>query len=101
MAFNLAMDSKPHPDATLIDQLGGPADVARLLGFDPKGGTQRVQNWKTRGIPEVIRLRRPDVFGPAPANADTLEPTAARPTAAAAGEAAEADGVPVPLSRAA
>lgn len=53
----------PHPDAALIDRLGGPATVARLLGFDPKaGGVQRVQNWKTRGIPEVIRLRRPEVF---------------------------------------
>lgn len=52
-----------HPDAVLIDRLGGPAHVARLLGFDPKGGgVQRVQNWKTRGIPELIRLRRPDLF---------------------------------------
>lgn len=55
-----------HPDATAIDQLGGPAEVARLLGFDKPGSIQRVQNWKYRGIPEVIRLRRQDVFGPAP-----------------------------------
>jgi len=61
------MDTR-HPDADLIDRLGGPADVARLLGYDPKaGGVQRVQNWKTRGIPEIVRLRRPDVFGEAPA----------------------------------
>ena len=60
------MDIK-HPDAELIDRLGGPAVVARALGFDPKaGGVQRVQNWKQRGIPEVVRLRRTDVFGPAP-----------------------------------
>lgn len=61
---------KQHPDAALIDFLGGPATVARMLGFDPKGGTQRVQNWKSRGIPEVVKLRRPDVFGPAPAAAE-------------------------------
>lgn len=59
-----------HPDAKIIARLGGPATVAKRLGFDPKtGGVQRVQNWKRRGIPEVIRLRRTDVFGPAPAEA--------------------------------
>lgn len=56
----------PHRDARLIDTLGGPAVVARLLGFEPHGGVQRVQNWKRRGIPEVIRLRRTDVFGDPP-----------------------------------
>jgi hypothetical protein len=61
------MDTQ-HPDAALIDRLGGPAELARTLGFDPKaGGVQRIQNWKQRGIPEVIRLRRQDVFGPPPA----------------------------------
>lgn len=57
---------KSHPDARLIDTLGGPTAVSQLLGFDRRGGTQRVQNWKRRGIPEVIRLRRPDVFGDPP-----------------------------------
>lgn len=62
--FNAPMDTR-HRDAALIDRLGGSAHVARLLGFDPKtGGVQRVQNWKTRGIPELIRLRRPDLFDP-------------------------------------
>lgn len=66
MAFNGAMD-KNHPDAKLIDRLGGPAILAKTLGFDPKsGGVQRVQNWKRRGIPEVIRLRNPDLFGAEP-----------------------------------
>lgn len=54
-------------DAALIKSLGGPAEVARRLGFEGKGSVQRVHNWTTRGIPEVIRLRREDVFGPAPA----------------------------------
>lgn len=69
MACNHAMnqtDPDLHSDAALIDHLGGPAAVARLLAFDKPGSVQRVQNWKYRGIPEVIRLRRQDVFGPAP-----------------------------------
>ncbi len=57
---------KQHPDAALIDRLGGPAALARTLGLEGKGAVQRVQNWKYRGIPEVLWLRRPDVFGPAP-----------------------------------
>ena len=53
-----------HPDAELITRLGGPAELARKLGIDPRsGGTQRVQNWKYRGIPEIWLLRRPDIFG--------------------------------------
>ncbi|OEZ02293.1 MULTISPECIES: hypothetical protein [Stenotrophomonas] len=57
-----------HPDAQLIDQLGGPAVVARALGFDMPGGVQRVHNWKSRGIPPLTRITRTDVFGPMPAN---------------------------------
>ena len=42
-------------DATLIERLGGPANLARRLSFDPKkGGVQRVQNWKVRGIPASV-----------------------------------------------
>lgn len=59
---------KYHPDSDVIDRLGGPAELARRLGYVERGAVQRVQNWKYRGIPEVVRLRRPDVFGPAPAN---------------------------------
>lgn len=55
-----------HPDAGLIDSLGGPSALAKRLGFDKPGSVQRIQNWKYRGIPEVIRLRRTDVFGSAP-----------------------------------
>jgi hypothetical protein len=41
----------------LIADLGGPQVVARLLGLNDRHGRQVVQNWLTRGIPEVIWLR--------------------------------------------
>lgn len=69
MAFNLHMNqpnTTMHKDSELIDQLGGPAEVARRLGFEMPKGTQRVQNWKYRGIPPYTRVTRPDVFGPVP-----------------------------------
>lgn len=53
----------PHPDAALIKALGGPAEVARRLGLDAKGGVQRVQNWTARGIPAAVRLQHLDIFG--------------------------------------
>ena len=64
-----------HADASLIEALGGPAEVARKLELDPaKGGVQRVQNWTTRGIPPAIRLSRLDLFGiAAPASSDKSE----------------------------
>ena len=51
-------------DEELIDHLGGPAEVADLLGFDKKGGVQRVHNWKARGIPSAVKVARPDLFMP-------------------------------------
>lgn len=54
------MDTKPKQ---IIDALGGAAEVARLLGYDPKkGGVQRVNNWKRRGIPLHVLLEHPDLF---------------------------------------
>lgn len=53
-------------DAQIIDELGGPAKVAELLGFKTDIGTQRVHNWKARGIPAAIRLKHFDIFGHAP-----------------------------------
>lgn len=67
MAFNCCMSQPTNPmhkDSELIDSLGGPAEVARKLGFEMPGGTQRVHNWKYRGIPPYTRLSRSDVFGP-------------------------------------
>jgi hypothetical protein len=48
-------------DAKLIAELGGPAKVAKLLGYGDRG-TQRVHNWLTRGIPPKVKLERPDLF---------------------------------------
>lgn len=52
MAPNLEADN------ALISDLGGVAELARVLGYS----MQRVQNWKTRGIPAEEKLARPDLF---------------------------------------
>jgi hypothetical protein len=49
-------------DARLIRQLGGPARICELLGYEKEGGVQRVQNWITRGIPSRVKVERPDLF---------------------------------------
>lgn len=49
-------------DKQRIEDLGGPAKVAELLGYTKRGGVQRVQNWTTRGIPPKVKLERPDLF---------------------------------------
>ncbi|HEX7639849.1 MAG TPA: hypothetical protein VF457_15740 [Burkholderiaceae bacterium] len=52
-------------DATLIDRHGGPSELARKLGYDKPGSTQRVFNWKARNrIPADVKLGRLDLFGP-------------------------------------
>lgn len=48
-------------DKDLIISLGGPAEVARILGYG-KWGTNRVCNWLKRGIPPSVKLARPDIF---------------------------------------
>lgn len=64
---NTGMEKKPHRDWKLIAALGGPARVAQCLGWQDEAGViQRIQNWKYRGIPELLRYQRQDVFGPAP-----------------------------------
>lgn len=71
------MQSPTADDGALIDSLGGPARVAERLGYDKaKGGVQRVQNWKTRGIPWRVKAERPDLFLPArtEASADAANP---------------------------
>ena len=56
--------NSPMTDLELITQLGGPAKVAELLGFDKSTGTQRVFNWTKRetGIPAQVKLDFPKLF---------------------------------------
>lgn len=49
-------------DKKLIENLGGAAKVAELLGYDKQGGVQRVHNWMTRGIPPKVKLEHPELF---------------------------------------
>jgi hypothetical protein len=50
-------------DAELIDHLGGPSKVVELLKLDATTGNRnRVQNWKTRGIPTKIKVDFPHIF---------------------------------------
>ncbi|MDE2427015.1 MAG: hypothetical protein KGO96_14040 [Elusimicrobia bacterium] len=59
-----------HPDKAVIDALGGSTELARKLGLDPTaGGVQRVENWKSRGIPAAIRLEHFQLFSAAAAAA--------------------------------
>ena len=67
MAFNMAVTTKSgyrqmEADRQLIESLGGPARVARMLGYEKHGGVQRVQNWMTRGIPARVKLQHPAIF---------------------------------------
>lgn len=75
-AFNVVFNRGVN-DSALIDRLGGPAEVARLLGYG-HGGTQRVHNWKQRGIPAAVKLARPDLFLPG----FRVEPVGPQPAAA-------------------
>ncbi|APR40469.1 hypothetical protein BTO02_33200 [Paraburkholderia sp. SOS3] len=52
-----------HPDAKIIDELGGPTKLAERLGYDKaSGGVQRIQNWKWRGIPAHVKVEHPEIF---------------------------------------
>lgn len=57
VVFNQGMS-----DSELIDILGGPTRLAERLGYQKAGGVQRVQNWKSRGIPARVKLDHPDLF---------------------------------------
>jgi hypothetical protein len=63
MVFNSVMNDAKHPDATLIDQLGGPTKVATLLGYGKEhAAVQRVRNWLYRGIPAQVKVDHPEIF---------------------------------------
>ena len=55
------MDKKVTPNE-LIEALGGHAQVAADLGYEHKGGAERVNNWRTRGIPPKVYLDNYDYF---------------------------------------
>lgn len=79
-----AMAITLHADADLIDQLGGPSALAARLNFNGPFRVQRVQNWKYRGIPEVIRLRHREIFEQAEAQLAATPVAATVPQKAAA-----------------
>jgi hypothetical protein len=54
-----------HPDSNLIDQLGGPAQLARQLGMTEQGSIQRIVNWRRRGIPLKVKVDHAAIFMPA------------------------------------
>lgn len=54
-----------HPDSRLIDSLGGPAQLARLLGMTKPGSVQRIVNWRRRGIPLAVKVQHAKIFMPA------------------------------------
>ena len=51
-------------DCALIERLGGAAVVARLLGLEGERQSERVQNWKARGIPAAVKLMYPEILLP-------------------------------------
>jgi hypothetical protein len=51
-----------HADRELIERLGGTSKLAKLLGYPQAGGPQRVNHWKTRGIPAEVKLAHPEIF---------------------------------------
>jgi hypothetical protein len=62
MAMN-AKKTAVSDDWQLIESLGGPTQVAKLLGYDlRRGGVQRVHNWKERGIPPSVKIAYPRLF---------------------------------------
>ena len=49
-------------DKEKIESLGGPAQLAKRLGYAKHGGVQRVHNWITRGIPYRVKVEFPELF---------------------------------------
>lgn len=45
-------------DRKLIERLGGSVSLAARLGYT----VQRVHNWKTRGVPALVKINHPDIF---------------------------------------
>lgn len=49
-------------DKKIIEFYGGPAKLARLLGFEGHNGTRRVFHWIKRGIPDAEKHRHRDIL---------------------------------------
>lgn len=49
-------------DREIIAALGGPLEMATLLGYALPAGQWRVNNWVQRGIPARVKLARPDLL---------------------------------------
>lgn len=49
-------------DRELIRHLGGPAQLARMMGLTSRHSVQRVHNWTQRGIPPAVKLQYPEIF---------------------------------------
>lgn len=60
--MNKVTHNHAESDRELIEQLGGTSQVARLLGYPRNGGPQRVNHWKSRGIPAEVKLAHPEIF---------------------------------------
>lgn len=63
----------PMNDAQLIDHYGGPARLAKVLGWHESRAIQRIHNWRARGIPAAVKLRYPEVFLTMPVPAPAAE----------------------------
>lgn len=62
--MNKVTNPQKEADRELIERLGGTSKLAKLLGYPKAGGPQRVNQWKARGIPALVKLERPDIFLP-------------------------------------
>ena len=64
VVFNCGMSKseKIRQDKELINLLGGPAKLAKLLNFEKSGSVQRIFNWTVRGIPPAIKLEYQKIF---------------------------------------
>lgn len=49
-------------DAELIKLHGGPKRLAQKMNLSGRYAVQRIQNWKTRGIPAKVKLQHPSLF---------------------------------------
>ena len=60
----------------VIQALGGPTKVARMLGLTKPGSVQRVSNWQKRGVPLKVIVENPTVFASVFAQKPTEEKAA-------------------------